>query len=104
MVATSRRKPRHSGASTVVENVVAEGLIDVWRRRNSVRGEQQHVAVGSRLNHQTCRNGSVGAKSVLDEELPPEAGAELLRDRVRLKVGAAAGRIADDHPHRMLGI
>ncbi len=100
------RHPRHQAdrhviLERIVGQILAEAGID---RDRADGGEEQRVAVGLRLGHGLRGDRAVGARLVLDDDGLAEISAHAFGQDTSDEVGVAAGREADHHADRAVGI
>lgn len=96
-----RRLHDELGRCEVLDRI--EPAIGVNRRRDgeAARHREQRVAVGRRARNGSIRDDAADAGAILDNEGTAQSLAQLLRKQPRLDVVPAAGRLADDHAHRL---
>ena len=88
----------------IPEDVIGEpgprgGIYDETRRRYKKR-----IAVRRGFRRHLRSNDGPAAAAIIDNNLLPPHFRELLRYHSRHDVGAAAGRVGHDDPHRFRGI
>ena len=85
----------------VVDRIVGELRVERGADGVGLRREQQRVAVRRGAGDDLGADRGAGAGLVLDDELLPEAFAELLRDHAHRPVDRATRRKRHDHFHRV---
>ena len=98
-----RRRERHRREvpDRIEGHLAEEARVD---RERSRRAHQQRVAVGGALRDDVGADVAARAGPIVDQHLLREALGELLRDRARDDVGAAARRESDDEANRLGGV
>ena len=75
-------------------------FVDVRADRDRRAGrEEQHRAVGRRLDRHLARQGAARPRSVLDQYLRAQRGRQRRREQPCRTVDRAAGRVAHHQPH-----
>src|SRR5213079_1507345 len=97
-----RRRGDQGDRREVLQRVVAELLVQVRIHHVAAdAGEEKRVAVGRRLRRELRADRAAGAGPVVDDDRLAKLRADLLRDRARHGVVAAAGREGDDQVDRL---
>jgi len=69
-------------------------------RERGLARHKERIAVRRRLDRELGADDRAGTRPVVDEELLRRAARQLVDDRARDDVIAAAGRVGHDYPHR----
>ena len=98
-----RRRTGEPDRREILDRIVRQ--LGIKPRIDAVRrnvGEQQRVAVGRRLGGQFRAEQPAGARTVVDDDLLVDLGADVLRQQPPHCVGRAADRLRDDDPDDLL--
>ena len=97
------RDGHHGDRRKVLDRIVGQlAETDVDRDRRDVTHDDR-VTVGLRLCSQINADGAAGTAAIVDHHGMAPALTELLRQRARQKISAAARRQRHDETHRALG-